>query len=386
MAPQIGRQGQSASTSEGSSLKGIWPGQSSAHSSRLPPSTHEALERLGQIKQRFEKLIQGNWAPGEAEKAFDIAIMPTLVAAENARKPGLTLLETATDFRHWLRKFCPSDGKRAILPLPGYEKHVVVADVRRVAGETSVLLIDSSTPNDYPSDNYQQNILPGLRACLPPRTALMVIALDTQKALMGCRIFSLTAASKLADQKSKIDEIHLQNLSGESLKTGLDDDARQVVQQDHVRVFDGAGILPAGFYKHSQSATTLNAWAAAIPPHESGAPVNSKKQTLHERYQAHATERYASPYSVRSLSDQGLLEKVFTPDILEQISKPKHTSNSIEHKRLALLDRAMDHLRHAPESESRKLLTRLQAASISADNILTLDLASQDLGPHPSTL
>ena len=350
------------------------------------PAKAEAIQSIALIKQRFELLMAGNWAPSDPEKVFDLALMPTFVAAENARKPGLTLLESAANLRLFLRSGCPPEGKRAILPLPGYEKHSVAADVRCFNGRTSVVVIDPTTPKDYSSDNYRRSVLPGLSRSLPPNAVLTVIALDTQKALMGCRIFSLSAASKLADHRVALAAIHERNLSGALPITGNGNDASQVAQYGRVRVVDGAGVLPAAFYKHSQSSSTLEAWLKESSEDQAHVPVNSRNQTLLGRYQAHLTERYASPYSVRQLSDQGMLEQVFPPQELERLRKPVRSNTSIEHKRLVFLDRAIDHLRAQPESESRQLLARLRNFDISADNILSLNLVNQDFGPHPGTL
>jgi hypothetical protein len=44
------------------------------------PVRTDALRRLSRIRDRFVALLQGNWRPGKMDKAFDAAMMPTLVA------------------------------------------------------------------------------------------------------------------------------------------------------------------------------------------------------------------------------------------------------------------------------------------------------------------
>ncbi|MFD2735843.1 YopJ family acetyltransferase [Xanthomonas dyei] len=118
--------------------------QERAQDSRTSQPVTEAINALRQIKARFAALLDGNWTPGEEEKIFDAVVIPTLIAAESARKPGspLTLLDTSKELGQWLRKSIPASGKRAVAVLPGYEEHAVAVDVRIIGGRRSVFIID----------------------------------------------------------------------------------------------------------------------------------------------------------------------------------------------------------------------------------------------------
>lgn len=144
---------------------------------------------------------------------FDNAMLPTVIAAENARTPTLHLvsLSDPSQLKAWLddEQF-PPEGKRALLPLPlpGGLVHIVVADARRNENRTSLFIIDPLTPNAGRAEAFGDVLLPALRASISGDTTLTMLMLGTQKARVGCRIFALSAASKLAAQKEKFDALH----------------------------------------------------------------------------------------------------------------------------------------------------------------------------------
>ena len=144
------------------------------------PARTQALARLGQIRDRFVSLLQGNWSPGQMDKAFDAAMMPTLVAAENARHPDLqlTLIDDHAQLKAWLRADADEGARRrALFCLPGFEEHFVVADARRKDGRTSVLVADSLDPNADVVQTYEASVLTALRRLLPARVTLSMLAL-----------------------------------------------------------------------------------------------------------------------------------------------------------------------------------------------------------------
>jgi hypothetical protein len=331
------------------------------------PARTDALARLGQVRDRFVALLQGNWSPGKMDKVFDAAMMPTLVAAENARQPGLqlTLIEDHAQLKAWLRADIEEGARRrALFSLPGFEDHFVVADVRRKDGRTSVLVADSLDPSADVVQTYEASVLTALRRLLPARATLSMLALGAQQSDMGCRIFSLSFASKLAADKDDIDKLHDQNLPGASLQMGTFP-ALSRGGSRQARLFEGASLIPQPFMKHAQSRTAIQQWQAEHPSTAPDVPVNSEGQTLLSRHEAHRVERHAPADATKN----------------GKPVKPLNFSASIEQKRITYMNRALDYLRTAPESECQGLLDRLEASGITEGGIAQLGLEGRFWGP-----
>ncbi|WP_425523812.1 YopJ family acetyltransferase [Xanthomonas arboricola] len=162
--------------------------QERAHSRTSQPVT-EAIEALRQIKARFAALLDGNWTPGEEEKIFDAVVIPTLIAAESARKPSspLTLLDTSKELGQWLRKSIPTSGKRAVAVLPGYEEHAVAMDVRIIGGRSSVLIIDPLGTDPDRVAQYRKDVFPALKERLPSNAKTTLSAINTRGETIGDR-------------------------------------------------------------------------------------------------------------------------------------------------------------------------------------------------------
>lgn len=324
-----------------------------------------------------------HWPSGASvfDGDFDNAMLPTVIAAENARTPTLQLvsLSDPSRLKAWLddEQF-PPEGKRALLPLPlpGGLVHIVVADARRNENRTSLFIIDPLTPNAGRAEAFGDVLLPALRASISGDTTLTMLMLGTQKARVGCRIFALSAASKLAAQKEKFDALHEQNVSGQPLTTSQGGDARKWAGDERIRLVGGEGIVTPAFMKHSQSRSTLRNWADANPPGDADAVVNRQGQTLLSRYEANVTERYRR-VDIHALgrSNPDPLPRDWT-DLLR-------SSTSIERKRLVYIDRAIAYLRRAPRSESQALLDRFNALDPSRRDVGNLGLESRQLGPRP---
>ena len=332
------------------------------------PVRTEALSRLSQIRDRFAALLQGNWSPGKMDKAFDAAMMPTLVAAENARHPDLqlTLLDDHAQLKAWFRADSDEGAKRrALFCLPGFEEHFVVAEARRKDGRTSVLVADSLDPNNPDVvRTYDASVLTALRRLLPVRATLAMLALGAQQSDTGCRIFSLSFASKLAADKEEIDKLHDQNQPGASLQIGTFP-ALPRAGTRQARLFEGASLIPQPFMKHAQSSAAIKHWQAEHPSIAPDAPVNAKGQTLLSRHETRRVERHPPIGAVKDGKPM----------------KPLNFSASIEQKRITYMDRALDHLRTAPESECQALLDRLEANGITDAGTGELELDKRFWGP-----
>ena len=360
---------QGAETSAVSRARGTLPSAvSAAPAHDGSPVRTDALARLSQIRDRFVALLQGNWSPGKMDKAFDAAMMPTLVAAENARHPDLklTLIDDHAQLKAWLR----ADGeegtrRRALFSLPGFEDHFVVADARRKDGRSSVLVADSLDPNaDDVVHTYEASVLTALRRLLPARVTLSMLALGAQQSDMGCRIFSLSFASKLAADKTEIDKLHDQNLPGAALQMGTFP-AWSRGGSRQARLFEGVGLMPQPFMKHAQSRSAIRQWHSEHPSVAPDAPVNKKGQTLMSRHEERRVERHPPDGATKDGKPM----------------KPLNFSASIEQKRITYMDRALDYLRMAPESECQSLIDRLEASGITDSGMAQLDLDKRFWGP-----
>lgn len=358
------------------------PGQGDVGS----PVRQAAVHQAEQVKAHFQALQQGNWSPGPMDGKYEIAMLPAIVAAENARTPNLnlTLLSPNEDFASWLKAKRPANA-RVIFPMPGNEAHYVAADVRRNGGKTSVIVIEPLSLKDATQDlqdstrqKYERQSLPLLKKTLKSDVTLSVLAVDTQKSTNDCGIFALSAASKLADNAPMLDALHEQNLGKKPIKTALGQDAELLAGKGKVRVLDGKGVLPPAFVKHSQSRTTLKDWLKANPAAHGYASVNKAEQSLMERFDSHVTTRYDKPVHTRFMQDN-------LPEMEVQI-KNLTFSASIEKKRLVYLDRAIAYLKQAPEAECGRLLAGMSRFDGDAPGADNLHLDDRDWGPHPDSL
>ncbi|GKS87298.1 hypothetical protein AVMA1855_24120 [Acidovorax sp. SUPP1855] len=351
---------------------------------RPSQSVTKAVEALHQIKARFAALLDGNWTPGDDEKLFDAAVMPTLIAAETARKPGspLTLLDTSKELGQWVKKSIPASGKRAVAVLPGYEEHAVAVDVRRIGGRLSVLIIDPLGTDPKRVAQYRRDVLPALRERLPSNAVTTLLCLSTQKTQTGCKIFALSATSKAADQQALMDDLHGRHVNGDALKDWDDNEIPvAAVGESGIRMIDGKSLLTAQFFKHSQSSSTLRQWEAVNRPGSAEAAVNARNETIGDRYRRHATERHPMPFAILEMDRLGVRGGV-DPKALE----PRRSSNSLEQKRLVYLQRAIDFLQVAPKDESRQFMKRLERFHLKDTELSSPNLESQPWGPDPYTL
>ena len=125
-----------------------------------------------------------------------------------------------------------------------------------------MLVADSLDPNaDDVVQTYEASVLTALRRLLPARVTLSMLALGVQQSDMGCRIFSLSFASKLAADKTEIDKLHDQNLPGAALQMGTVP-AWSRGGSRQARLFEGVGLMPQPFMKHAQSRTAIKQWQA----------------------------------------------------------------------------------------------------------------------------
>lgn len=372
-------------------------------SSCIKLSKREQLQgKLAKLKAHFEKLKTENWSINEREFYCDVALLPIAVRAENARTPGLDLhnFETFECFTDALKSEKLQNG-RALFPLPRHKAHLVAADVRTIDGKISILILEPVSVvedvNPPFMERYVRNVVPAMCGNLPENAKLTVLSLDVQQSTTDCRIFALSAASKLAKETTFLDELHADNLSDQlgtapsyespEIKDWSDDDLfdgsmeefssslnnaieidewrddapsdspslpknakeqlKIITSHKNVRVVDAHQLMPASFQKHTQAMSSLK---ASGDENSLQKPVNKKGDTLLSRFEKHAVVRH------KLVTDSD--EKGEPRSKLKQVK----FNASIEDKRIDYLDRAIAYLDEAPKQDIATLLRDFNAA------------------------
>lgn len=345
---------------------------------------------MQQIKEHYSTLLSQNWSPDRVDARYDVAMFPILLAAENKRSPNLNLTwltrGPTPEFGEWLANWQlhkRQSHARVMFVMSGFSAHHVTADVKRdKQGDISVLIVEPLGFKANAKQLYETAALPALGRLLDlkmfkGKVALTVLALDTMKSDIGCRIFGLSAASKMAKEGRLFDMLHEQNLSGQ-IKTSTGGDANVLASSGRVKIVDGKGVLPISFFKHSESKTTLEDYLRKNPPGYANVLVNKHEKPLMERYNDHQTTRYKDPVRVKYAQMANLQPKV------ERL----RIGTSIESKRLTYIDRAIEFLKGASDSEM-KALKQLMGGDlrlIDTPEPGKLYIERRALGPSPNRL
>lgn len=321
---------------------------------RLPRD--ELQLNLTKIRKHFETLKAKNWSPDEREFYCDMALLPIAIKAENAREPGLNLhhFDSFHSFASALKSGNLQNG-RAIFPLLGKEVHAVAADIRTFDGKVSILILEPLKINTV-RHMYVESRISAMSKVLPENAKLAVLSVDAQKAVNGCRIFALSAASKLAKESKFFDEIHkansldqvqaLKNINKFEIESRLSnaqpgDDPVDVYASDqysNFRILNAHRSVPAPFQKHTQAMSSLKAWADEDKLAQT--VVNEQGETFLSRFERHARNRFQRDFlhdEKDNIQWRGVKQFMF--------------STSIEEKRLTYLNRAVAYLDIAPQEE-----------------------------------
>lgn len=250
---------------------------------------------------------------------------------------------------------------RAIFQLLGDNGHAVVADIRTIDDKISILILDTLGIKDALT-RYDSKFVSAMFGELPENVKLAVLAVDALKARNGCRIFALSAASKLAKESELFDEIHEANASDQvqvlkqinknEIESRLSNtqlgnapvDVYDNTICQNFRILNAHRLVPSSFQKHTQSKTSLKAWADEDKLVQ--IKVNKQGETLLSRFGRHIVERHKRDH----YEENG---KIQWSEL-----KPIRFSASIEEKRLTYLDRAIKYLDSASKEEIYDLLFR----------------------------
>jgi hypothetical protein len=347
------------------------------------PVKQAVVDNLKGIQKRFLALRQSNWLTGIGDDVYDEAVLPALVMAENARTPRLklTLLPKGQDLGQWVRQRrsspnCPSS-ERLMFSLPPLHMHYLAADIRHKNGKTSIIALEpGGLDRDHYDDTWRTEYLPALKEQLGDDVNLSVLSLDTQIFGADCRIFALSHASKMADNRKLFDMFHRANIAGYPLITARGALARQMLADGNIRIMEGAGLLPPVFAKHAQSEKTVRNWVGKGS--ERIDFVNKAGETLLMRHRNRQVERFRKP-----LETESALRKGETPEV-----KSAMTSPSIEDKRLVYLQRAINYFEKAGDAEAFQALSSMHNFPIESagDLARTSDNWSREWGPRPGNL
>ena len=360
--------------------------------SRVRLSPREELQRnLAKVKKHFETLKAANWSPDRRELYCDVALLPIAVKAENAREPRLNLhnFDSFHSFAGALKRGRLQNG-RVIFPLLGEEVHAAAADIRMIDDKISILVLEPIGIDEL-FDKYCESHISAMFKALPENAKLAVLSVDAQRAANGCRIFALSAASKLAKESEFFDEIHKANASDQvqALKqinkaeienrlsnAQLGDnlvDVHEDTRFPNFRILNAHRLVSASFQKHTQSKNSLKAWADEDKLAQ--IMVNKKGETLLSRFDKHIVERYKR----KQYEESGKIQW--------SERRSKSFSASIEEKRLTYLDRAIAYLDNVPQKEAFDLLrcfyeawTKYRTSDLSDEKKYVIDMLA--VGPQ----
>ena len=397
-----------------SSYSGIWR-MAEALSKFLPwnwmkMSPREELQtNLIKIKKHFETLREKKWSPDNREFYCDVALLPIAVKAENAREPGLNLhdFDSFHSFAEAVKSGKLQNG-RAIFQLQSNNGHAVAADIRTIDDKISILVLDPVNlvldplkidDEEAREKRYSKTHVSAMLDALPENAKLTVLSVDVQKADSGCRIFALSAASKLAKNSEFFDGIHESHANDKTQvfkkinKSDIQNRLRNAQLSDdpidvyvsptrpNFRFINAHRLVPASFQKHTQSKSSLKAWADEDKLAQT--KVNKKDETLLSRFNRRIVTRYKRDFLT---NERGAF-------LQWNGMKQLNFSASIEEKRLTYLERAITYLDNAPQEEISDFLHRLYQAQaeyelpeLFADAVtaraVEMEIAATQVGPR----
>lgn len=295
---------------------------------------------MGAINQVLQ-----NRQMGHEESQLDIKAMPSLVATENARHPGLNLTyhDSSENLAAQLKQLTPGQHARAVVRLTDPERawssHHAAIDARCGAnGQVSVVVLDPVSLGEEHIAKMMNTLLEKLEGGGIDAKHVALISVEAQKSNFGCAMFSLSFALKSHQNKEHFDKIHAElpdtqtpatprrtsegSAAMDSTTPSARPNARGPSERTKMRASgaaleSGPSILPADFYKHTHSTTLagkLHRAGAAerVGLQASDGRVNSadhpQAETLPQRAAAHRVNREPDMEFSASIDGFGLQE------------------------------------------------------------------------------
>ncbi|WP_423595285.1 YopJ family acetyltransferase [Roseateles sp. MS654] len=329
-----------------------------------PPASHaepahaqQARHQLGNIVHtalaQLNDLLKANVDPelaGFPIKAWDRHLMPLLVASENWRRPQLNLValhtELAEDPDEGATAAAGSSNVRQFIeaaPFGRYRalvddgQHIRAADIHKSEYGVSVVAIDPAQPSNANADNEREEIADLFKENFGEGAKLAFIPLDVQKSGFGCRVFSMSLALKMHAREDVFTDFH-HALAADDVWSRVPD--ATLTDGDAFIVRDAGHLVDASMMKHSQSRSSIKKYLEDHPD-QKRVRVNAKnEETLVARAKRHLVTRRIPE---RTLPGE------------PKKTKTVKFSNSIELKRIALLERSLRYVAEAPAEEVHRL-------------------------------
>ncbi|WP_443191124.1 YopJ family type III secretion system effector XopJ [Pseudomonas indica] len=247
-----------------------------------------------------------NSQPTREISNLDAKNLATLVRTYNAKYPGLSLqyAKTPREFRDSLADTNEASW-RSIAILHARGAHRVAIDVRTHADDRkSLLVMETAEAFKHDEDNDEillqhgyQEFIENLKHRFGSDVSMAVIDVRAQKSKIGCQQFCFDFALNAFHHSDLFDDLH-QRLHDHGRCSTREDEAEFI---DGTEYISGAKILPAVFYKHAESRTTINT-VLRQQPAIAGQDVSTHRggptETLQERVRAFRIQRGEVTYSM----------------------------------------------------------------------------------------
>lgn len=277
--------------------------------------------------------LKANLATGRQSMAFavDRLLLDDLVAYENKINPGINAyhISDASNFTSTLKdllattkapeasfRFLVCAGSAPLAQQPtkpvasakyyAREEHVhyCAFDILKAGNHVSILALEPTQLYTLPATIIQSKIRATLMREIP-NAKIQFIGLNVQRSDGECHIFCLSFLRKSFKLKDEIRTIHLENIEGKL----------QTLPAEQLR-----NRLPPSFMKHTQSKKRIDEYLEINKSRENDI-INKNKETLSQRYNNHLTP------------------------IISAHQKTVLSSNSIDKKRVAIVEKFVDEVR-----------------------------------------
>jgi hypothetical protein len=315
------------------------------------------LSNLRDIRDHLIWLRMNNWSTSDMEAIFDHMLLPLATKAERQRNPNNQVISTMNGFEN-IQKYLDTPKTTLITNVPG-QNHFVAVDIRNYDNKSSVLVLDS-----VHAGYYDRADLESITRNMPPSTKVSIICMETQNSSYGCRIFSLSAASKISKSEDYMNALHNAHLSSQNDSLGQILHSRKFQRRGKVDVYQHPGSIPASFLKHAQSRRCLR----SEYPQQKEELVNKKGQTLSERQEDKLVRR----------------GKLSIAEDFKWQTNGYIFSASIEDKRLKYIDNCISYMDNA-DAKTVEKMTDIFAAIVEESGMPSQvgpQLDQRSLGPY----
>lgn len=225
---------------------------------RYAHNKYELGNKFSDNKENFLKVIMrlenditdGIWHK-ESYANIDIEMMPAMIARANKKYPDfhLNILNNPCDLGGLIDDMM-SQGKQSFRCITNAGEdgiHFAVLDGRFINNKLSLVLFDSSNEKLLATNLLGFRLMLVLSRHSLPEYSFSMFAINIQRSLSECGIFSLALAKKLHRESQQIEKIHQDNILGKFKK-----------QRGFIPYCEIDGYLPPSFFKYAQSINRLN--------------------------------------------------------------------------------------------------------------------------------